>query len=96
MNALNDKIRKIALEVAPDYPQIETCDEFECLYAIHSSYQGTHAANEDLHLILKVLMKRYNIEIKELLDISDKVRELKGSVMLRSNLTDDQIVEKIA
>jgi len=46
---LEERIKELALEIAPDYPGIDKCDAWEQLYAIHASYQGASLACDDLH-----------------------------------------------
>ena len=52
---LKTRIHKMALTMSPDYPDIEQCKPFEQLYAIEGAYQGTEAANKDLHLLIGML-----------------------------------------
>lgn len=43
------KLRKLTLQIAYDYPNINNCGLLECLYAIESFYEGICLANKDLH-----------------------------------------------
>jgi len=46
---LEERIKEIALNVAPDYPDIEKCDSIEQCWAIEQTFQGILAANQDCH-----------------------------------------------
>jgi hypothetical protein len=60
------KIDEMAKEIAPDYPGIKTCDSTEQLWAIRSSYEGLHMANNDLHYILEDLMSKLNMSREDM------------------------------
>jgi len=75
---LCDRIKRIALNVAPDYPNIETIPTWEQLYAIEEGYLGTKAACDDLHTIISKLRDRYDIPLSVIFEIDkeiDKSRE---------------------
>ena len=43
----DDRIREIAVEMCPDYPNVKECPIFECLWAIHESFKVTVEACND-------------------------------------------------
>lgn len=61
------KLREDAVEIATDYPKVAECDPWEQLYAIKSSYQGTKAANDDLHRVIRLLLKELGWSIERYL-----------------------------
>lgn len=63
-----ERLSKMAQEIASDYPCIESCEPWEQLYAIQSTYEGTVKANEDLHRIIYELCQRFGISPKELIE----------------------------
>jgi hypothetical protein len=59
---LLDEIKRTALAIAPDYPQIESVPPREQLWAIQQSCKGLEMANQDLHDIVRWLAKKEGIE----------------------------------
>jgi len=57
-NKLAERIREIALDIAPDYPRIGDVEPWEHLYAIESSYTGTDAANGDLYKLITMMQEK--------------------------------------
>lgn len=47
LEKLEKKVRNLAIELCPDYPEIETCAIWECLWAIYSSLKGAEQACQD-------------------------------------------------
>lgn len=66
---LKNRVKEIAVKIAPDYPNVEMTTTWDQLYAIETAYEGISLANDDMHYILKTLMERYNIEEEEVLAI---------------------------
>lgn len=66
---IEDKIEEIAKKHCKDYPNIAYVTPWEQLYAIESYLEGIKLANNDLHKIIKELMKKHNISIEELFKI---------------------------
>lgn len=62
---LEDNIARIAAKYAPDYPQIDTCETWEKLYAIEGALDGLDMANQDLHKILEYYRERDGHSISE-------------------------------
>ena len=55
---LTERIKEIALDIAPDYPRIADAEPWEHLYAIESAYKGTDLANGDLHKLVDRLREK--------------------------------------
>ena len=60
-----------AKELAPDYPYLQN-DEYEYLWALTSSLEGTRAANKDLHKAIKFLLERSNMTPLEFVTLWEK------------------------
>ena len=69
-----DRIQEIALKIAPDYPGVTTCDTWEQLYAIESSYEGEVLANEDCHKMIRYLKNRLVMSDEEYLSVAEELR----------------------
>ena len=67
MNIL-DKIKKMAMDIAPDYPNVSTAEPWEQLWAIRSSYEGCSLANGDCHKLINKLREKLGWTEKELID----------------------------
>ncbi len=68
LSPLEAAVKKLAKEISPDYPGIETVGVHECLYAIRSAYMGTNAANKDCHKIIEVMRKELGWSVGKLVD----------------------------
>lgn len=55
---LANRIKEIALDVAPDYPNVADVAAREHLWAIHEGYKGTKAACGDLHEQIAALQQQ--------------------------------------
>lgn len=61
-------VKRMAMDVAPDYPNVATVDTMEQLYAIAETITGSRAANDDLHAIIdsmKALLRGWLAEWDE-------------------------------
>lgn len=54
---ISQRINEIAQKHASEYPNIQTADPLEQLWAIYSTLEGTIKANEDLHKMLYKLQQ---------------------------------------
>jgi len=72
---LLDRIHEVALKVAHDYPSIEKCDALEQISAIESCYDGTHAANEDLHKLIKILRKKLGMSVVDMIKLWEEHKD---------------------
>lgn len=68
-------IREKAIKIANDYPNIETCSIWECLYAIESSYEGTSLANDDCHKFLRYFKDKLNLDDATYMELWDSIKE---------------------
>jgi len=66
LERLQARIKHLAIEIAPDYPNIKTCDVYEHLWAIQSTCQGTQQANEDWQAFGQQVRIRYGLDNKTL------------------------------
>ncbi len=48
-------IKRMAVGIAPDYPNVESVNTMEQLYVISETITGSKAANEDLHAIIDTM-----------------------------------------
>ncbi len=71
---IKDRIKELAKQTAPDYPNIETVDTWEQLYAIDCAYRGTNMANQDLHLLIEELRLLIGISKEDVLSFSELVQ----------------------
>ena len=69
------RIREIALKTSQDYPNIDGVDMWEQLYAIETAYEGTNMACNDWSEVMKLVMKRYNIEYDTIKEMFEEVRK---------------------
>lgn len=67
-------IRKKAVKIADDYPDIKTCPIWECLYAIESSYDGTSLANDDCHKFLRYFKDKLGLTDVEYMELWDSIK----------------------
>lgn len=50
LSLIKTKLKELAIEVAPDYPNIQhVTNVWEDIYAIESAIKGLKSANKDLH-----------------------------------------------
>lgn len=75
LHALERQVFEVANSIAEDYPEIDRCDAIEHLWAIKSTYEGTLAANRDMYRLMAKVMTKFNIDLKDMLDLSDQVRK---------------------
>ena len=80
LHKLQDAIAEKAKTISPDYPGIETINPYEQLYAIHSSYEGCSAANDDL--------------VKELERVKDELRKCRQRLWVYVGTQDSQHLAK--
>lgn len=59
--AVADALRRMAMGVAPDYPNLAIADPLEHLFAISESFVGLKVANDDLQAIVDKLPKCYGL-----------------------------------
>ena len=74
LGVIQMNITELAKKIAPDYPNIETVDTWEQLYAIDCAYRGTNMANNDLHLLINELRLLIGISKEDVLKFSDLVQ----------------------
>lgn len=70
---LKQRIDEIARKIAPDYPNIENADEFEQLWAIEQSFEGTELALKDWSNLVDELAKRLNYSKEDILKIFQEI-----------------------
>jgi len=75
---LEERIKEIAMEIAPDYPDIEKVEPWEQLCAIKSSYDGTDMANKDLHQLIGLLRQELDWSPEQLLAFWDEHKPIEG------------------
>ena len=51
--SLTESLRKLAMKVAPDYPNVDVIEPYELIYAIEATFDGITAANNDLHKMIR-------------------------------------------
>lgn len=69
-------LRELAREIAPDYPGVDDdLSDVEYEWAIRSAYQGTVAANEDLHRLISKLQKRLGMDVHEVIELAKENEE---------------------
>lgn len=68
-------ITTLAIKVAPNYPNIESVDPSEQLYAIDTAVQGLELANEDLFNSVSHLQKRLGTNVFETLALIQAAKE---------------------
>jgi len=80
MKTVEEGLKEAAIEIAPDYPNIETADQIEQLWAIKSTFEGVKAANDDLHKLIDVLRGRLNLSEEDVCEVWDEMKriELRG------------------
>ena len=61
-----ERINELAKEIASEYPNIESVDTWEKLYAIESSYKGTEASLQDWMKIAYILRDKLGMSQDEL------------------------------
>lgn len=66
---LEARIAEIAQKVAPDYPSIESCDSWQHLWAIETSYQGCEAANNDWKRLTEKLQAKIGLTNEQVAEI---------------------------
>lgn len=78
---LKRDVRKLAREIAPDYPGIDDENSLlsECLWAIKEGYRGLKLANDDLHELVRLLRQKFNLTPEEVLDIMSTSKGPKSS-----------------
>jgi len=62
------RINEMAIKIAPDYPNITSCSQWEQLYAIETSYEGSQLAIGDLHASIEKLGEKCGMTKEELAD----------------------------
>lgn len=62
------RINEMAIKIAPDYPNIASCSQWEQLYAIETSYEGSQLAIADLHASIAKLGEKFGMTKEELTD----------------------------
>lgn len=55
-------IKHLAMEISPDYPDIETCDVYEHLWIIHTALKGIQKANADWQAFGENVRVRYKLD----------------------------------
>lgn len=68
-NQLETLIAEIAKEHCADYPNIETVEPWEQLYAIKSTMIGTSLACNDCWVIIRFLQEKLGMEDLELANV---------------------------
>jgi len=63
---LQTAVKNLAMELAPDYPNIETVGALEQLWAIRTTCEGTKKANEDWQAFGQQVRIRYKLSDKTL------------------------------
>lgn len=61
-------LRERAKEISPDYPDIDTCDEYELLWSITASYEGVSAACKDWAYIVDKIRQDMGKSKEEMFD----------------------------
>lgn len=72
---LQNRITEIALDVAPEYPNIEDVDSIEQLYAIKSTIDGLELALKDCHTLIEEISERENLSKTEILQIWEELKD---------------------
>ena len=78
MIGLSERIKEVSLIVAPNYPFGDDPTNFERLYAIESSYQGTDDALAGAHRVIQNMKFKLGMsdsELTELWELLDKEHE---------------------
>ena len=70
---LRKRIAEVASVVATQYPDIETVDAIEQLYAVESGYKGTNAAVGDWERYAKELGRRLGYDGCQMLEVWRKM-----------------------
>lgn len=86
----SERIKEIAIKISPDYPDIANCDDFECLWAIEGSYEGCSKANDDMHVLTKVMAARCGMTILEMVELSQKIIKL-----IDEKVPEKEIIERL-
>ena len=76
MSTLEQRIHKIAMKVAPDYPNISECSPNEQLWAIESSYFGIHTAVISWQKYGYILKKEFNITDEQWIEFFNMMEKL--------------------
>lgn len=65
---VGERLREIAIASSPDYPAIQTCDEYAQLWAIESTIQGTEAANKECHAWIDLMREKLGWSEEQMVD----------------------------
>jgi len=76
------RISEIALNLAPDYPDIKNRCAMEQLWAVEQGFIGANQANSDMHKTMDALRQRLGMSVGELVDLH---REINGLSNHRSD-----------
>ena len=85
LQQIEKRIDALVLKFCPDYPQLKTASTFEKLWALESTLDGTIAANEDLHKL-----------IKDYIPLDDKLLVAVGSIrVLNTPMRIGEVIQHI-
>lgn len=62
-------IRNLAIDIAPDYPEIKEVDFMEHVYAIRTTYEGTSLALADAHKVIDHLRIELDMSEQDVYDL---------------------------
>ena len=68
-DALLGRLTEVTNELCADYPNIESAEPWERLYALEQSYRGIDAATDDLHAVIEKLRIRCGMTKEEVADL---------------------------
>lgn len=68
-SALLGRLSKITQELCADYPNVDTVEPWEQLYALEQSYRGVSAACDDLRSVIEKLRIRCRLTKEEVADL---------------------------
>lgn len=78
-NGLDDFFKQLknnAKELCPDFPNVETCDPWDDLWAIKSYALGTDQANIDLHELIDVLRIKAELTKEQVINLQSGMLQL--------------------
>lgn len=73
MQTIEERIKEIAVDNCPDYPNVGNVEPFEHLWAIESSLKGITSANDECHQMIKRLAQKCNMSMEDVCSLWEEM-----------------------
>ena len=80
MESIYKQLKELAIKVASDFPDIETCNWPMHIWAIEQAHLGTKDANEELHAVVNILRERLGLSPDDITEVWMKMLYDKGKL----------------